>query len=48
VGEQTVLLFSAALNVVMTVAVLFVPGVKELRSPQRPDPVPAGRDGRGG
>ncbi len=32
-GENTVLLVAAAVNVVGTVAVLFVPGVKELRSP---------------
>lgn len=52
VGENAVLLFSAALNVVMTVAVLFVPGVKELRSPRPPDPdqdshpISVRRDGR--
>jgi predicted MFS family arabinose efflux permease len=33
VGENTVLLVAAAVNVIGTVAVLFVPGVKELRSP---------------
>jgi MFS family permease len=33
VGETTVLLVAAAVNVIGTVAVLFVPGVKELRSP---------------
>ena len=43
-GETTVLLVSAAVNVVSTIAVLFVPGVKELRSPRRrakhPAPAP--------
>ncbi len=32
-GENTVLLVAAAVNVIGTVAVLFVPGVKELRTP---------------
>jgi DHA3 family tetracycline resistance protein-like MFS transporter len=34
-GENTVLLVAAAVNVIGTVAVLFVPGVKELRTPVR-------------
>jgi MFS family permease len=42
VGATTVLLVSATVNVLMTVAVLFVPGVKELRSPAAARPaVPA-------
>jgi MFS family permease len=36
VGENTVLFTGAALNVVFTVTVLFVPGVKELRTPKPP------------
>jgi hypothetical protein len=35
VGEQWVLLVAAGVNVVSTFAVLFVPGVKELRTPAR-------------
>ncbi len=38
VGENTVLLVAAAVNVVGTIAVLFVPGVKELRSPSPSPP----------
>ena len=34
VGEHTVLLLAAAVNVVSTFAVLFVPGVVELRTPR--------------
>jgi MFS family permease len=39
VGENTVLLVAAAVNVVSTVAVLFVPGVKELRTPGTKAPI---------